>query len=360
MAPFMRVLQVITDTNRRGAQVFAVDLGAALTVAGHDVDTVALVAGTNDELLDVEVLGTARFGAATLRALRRRAGRADVVIAHGSNTLPACAMALLGARTPFVYRQISDSLFWAGSPLRRWRVRAGLQRAAAVVTLAASSGDVLTSHFGVPPAKITVVPNGVPGAEFAPASADRRRAARSALGLPAELPAALFLGALVPEKGADIAVDALSQLSGVSLIVSGDGVDRAELERSAAQRLAGRVLFTGSVVDVGPVLAAADLVVFPSRGGDSMPATLIEAGLSGLPSVATRVGAIDEIIIDGVTGVLIDEAVTDEFTAAISALLDDPAAREAMGGKARSHCLDRFEIGVVADGWLQVLRSVAR
>ena len=109
----MRILQVLTDTDRRGAQVFATDLGHALSSLGHDVDTRALVAGRNEVALPVPVLGGSRWSA--LGPLRQAGRRADVVVAHGSSTLIACAAVRLTARTPFVYRQISDSRFWAGT-----------------------------------------------------------------------------------------------------------------------------------------------------------------------------------------------------------------------------------------------------
>ena len=116
-----RVLQVITDTDRRGAQVFATDLGAELQDE-FDVRTVALAPG-RDRALDVDVLGPSRRSPKTLRALRTAARHAAIVIAHGSSTLPASAVALVGSGVPFVYRQISDPVFWTPTAAKRLRVR---------------------------------------------------------------------------------------------------------------------------------------------------------------------------------------------------------------------------------------------
>src|SRR4051812_4285557 len=101
------VLQVITDTDRRGGQVFAQDLGEALRARGHDVRTVALVPGAGTWTLAVPTLGRQARGLSTLRALRKEMPRSGVVIAHGSSTLAACALAGLGTGVPFIYRQIS-------------------------------------------------------------------------------------------------------------------------------------------------------------------------------------------------------------------------------------------------------------
>ena len=123
----MRILQVITDTDRRGAQVFATDLATAMQVRGHEVTTVALAPGKQGSPLDVPHLGTRQRGLSTLRLLRRRMDDADVTIAHGSSTLVACAVAGF-PRRPFVYRQISDSRFWANTLARRIRTAVALRR----------------------------------------------------------------------------------------------------------------------------------------------------------------------------------------------------------------------------------------
>src|SRR5262245_36518288 len=108
----LKVLQVVTDTDRRGAQVFATDLHRALLDLGDEVETVALAPGAVGGL-DLPVVGPTRRSLRTIRAVRERGADADVVVAHGSTTLPVCAIATLGSGTRFVYRQISDLRFWA-------------------------------------------------------------------------------------------------------------------------------------------------------------------------------------------------------------------------------------------------------
>ena len=126
----VRILQAISDTDRRGAQMFAVYLGDALAELGHAVSTVALATGTMPETLDLPVLDGNAIDRRALRALRRQMAESDVTIAHGSSTLPACAIAGLGPGRPFVYRQISDPEVWSATPLRRLRSRLALSRAA--------------------------------------------------------------------------------------------------------------------------------------------------------------------------------------------------------------------------------------
>src|SRR5262245_48638848 len=101
----VRILNVVTDPDRRGAQVFAHDLATELVTRGYAVDGVALGPGANaGASLDAEVLGRGVRDPGTLRRLRERMRAADVTIAHGASTGPACALAGGGSARPFVYR----------------------------------------------------------------------------------------------------------------------------------------------------------------------------------------------------------------------------------------------------------------
>jgi glycosyltransferase involved in cell wall biosynthesis len=354
------VLQIITDTDRRGAQVFATDLGTELARQGHAVRTFALAPGSVGGL-DVPVLGQQARSVPTLRALRREMRLSDVVVAHGSTTLPACALAGIGTGKPFVYRQISDSRFWAPNRSRRVRVRLGLARAQHVVALWSGAAQVLEDHFGVPRWKITVIANGVPPDDFEPAT-DRGAARRllEALGLTPDRFTVLSVGALVAEKGVDLALDAVAGCPDVQLVVVGDGPERAALEARAATVAPGRIRFEGQVPAVAPYYAAADAVLFPSRGGDSMPATLIEAGLMATPAVATPVDAIPEVVVDGVTGCLVPIGDLGRLERAIAELQAAPETVSRLGAAARARCLEQFSIETIAAQWALVLQAVAR
>jgi glycosyltransferase involved in cell wall biosynthesis len=348
-----RVVMVVTDTDRRGAQVFATDLHDALAGDGLPVRTVALAPGASGGL-PLPVLGPSRRSLSTLRHLRQEGRRHDVVVAHGSTTLPLSALATFASGVPFVYRQISHSLFWASTPLKRMRTAWAMRRAARVVALWQGAADVLVGHFGVDPGRLRVVPNGVPADRFPLVTPDDRERARATLGIEPDLPILAYAGALVPEKGVDVAIDAMAGIDG-RLLVAGDGPHRSRLEAMAEQVAPGRVTFAGSLPDAALVYRAADLVVLPSRGGDSMPAVLIEAGLSGLPTVSTPVEGIPDIVDDGVTGVLVPPSSSSELRVAVTDLLDDPARRTTLGAAARQRCLERFDIAVVAHQWEQVL-----
>jgi glycosyltransferase involved in cell wall biosynthesis len=287
-------------------------------------------------------------------------GEVDVVAAHGSTTLPACAIAGAIRHTPFVYRQISDSHFWASTRARRWRTGVAMRRAAHVVALWSGAAQALTELFRVGADKITVVPNGVPGASYRPLEQDERVEARRNFGVEPGVFTASFVGALVPEKGVDLAIAAIAAIDRAQLLVAGNGPERERLIEIAEGSAPGRVRFVGSLEDPRPAYAAADVLVLPSRGGDSMPAVLIEAGMLGLPVVSTHVGGIPDIVEEGVTGHLGPPGDLGSLIASLQDLAADTHAAARLGMAARAACMERFEIHAVAAAWSAVLVDAQR
>ena len=343
-----RALQVLTSDRRRGAETFALDLAADLAARGIDAPAVALAASGTADPLPVDAFG--------LRALRSEARGCDVVVAHGSRTLRACALALAGAGVPFVYRGIGDPRVWSSRGLRRWRTTLLLRRPALVTALWPGAADALVDQHGVPRERIRVVGNGVPADRCPVPDATARREARRRLHLPDGAPVAGFLGSLTAEKCVGAAVAAVGQVPGAHLLVAGDGPERPALEVQAARDAPGRVRFVGVVAGAGPALAAADAVVLPSRT-EGLPGVLIEAGLSGLPVVATAVGGVAEIVAGGETGVLVPPGDVDALAAGLRRVLgpDGPA----LGRAGRERCLARFEMGVIGARWAEILGEVA-
>lgn len=351
--PRRGVLHVVTSTQRRGAETFAVDLSDALEARDVPSQVVALAPGTTGRTLAVSALGDAPLAPRTLRALRRRARHARLVVAHGSRTLPACTSALAGLAVPVVYRSIGDPAVWAGAGLRRARTRLMLRRMAAVVVLWPGAGDSVHRLHGVAAERIHVIPNGCPAERFPVPDAAARGAARRDLGLPSDAPVVGIIGALGAEKRVGDAIGALATLPDVHLLVAGDGPDRPNLERHAAGEAPGRVHFAGVLPGPSQALAAADVVALTSST-EGMPGVLIEAGMSGIATVATAVGGVAQVVKDGETGLLVPPGDVRVLAAALTRAL---AERDRLGPAARRHCLATFDIGVIADQWAQLIRS---
>ena len=351
----MRSLHVITSTARRGAETFATDLARELESSDHKARVVALHPSPSTQTHDVPVLGASRRSPAMLAELRRVSKEADVVVAHGSSTLEACAVGLAGSGVPFVYRTIGDPSYWVGRGSRRHRVGLMLRRAAANVVLWQGAAEQLGSSYDIPHERVTVIPNAVPHLQFPVASAEQRRKAREHHGIPPATPCVGYVGALSLEKDVAAVIAAVADIEGAVALIAGDGSQREQLQRHAQQLPTRKIRFLGAVSEPQGVYAAADLLLLPSLS-EGMPAVLIEAGLMGTATVASAVGAIPEMIDDRVTGFLTEPGDHTAFTRTVTDAL--PVAAE-VGSRAARVFLDRYTMAQVAGAWHGLLTTVA-
>jgi glycosyltransferase involved in cell wall biosynthesis len=216
-------------------------------------------------------------------------------------------------------------------------------------------------ELAVPAEQISVVPNGVDIARFAPDHA-ARVATRRSLGIDAAAPLLIAVGRLDQSKGFQIAVRALANLRErrptARLIIVGEGSYRRRLEcQIAVCGLQDRVHTLGyrPNTELPALLAAADILLMPSLCHEAFPLTIVEAMASGLPVLATKVGGIRSAVEDGRTGVLLPIGNVPAWTAALDALLGDPPRRRAMGALARQVAGARFDRERMVEATEQVL-----
>ena len=351
-----RALFVLSSTNRRGAEIQAMTIATGLANRGFDIRTAALAPGTHGDQLDVPTLGPTARSLATLRALRRGAHDVDVVVAYGSSTLPACALALFGTGVPFVYRNIGDPGDWVRGRIHQARTGVLMRRAAHVAALWPGAAESITKLYGVRPAHVSVISNARDSQGWNVPNDDERSAARARFAIPSEASCVALIGALAEEKQFDVALRAIARLPATYVVVAGDGPSRQQLEELSQTELPDRVQFLGQIADVRVVLHAADVVVLSSRT-EGLPGILIEAAYCGVPAVATDVGGVREIIDDSQTGRVVAAGDVESLAKAIIEVL---GRRDQMGRAARERCIDRFDIGPALAKWEALLRTVSR
>ena len=329
-----------------GENQVVADEARLLRNAGHRVWVHAPTTSTSGPVDLLRAGGSALWSVSASRAVARAVRERAIDIVHVHNLFPNLSPAVLRAAsaagagvvvTLHNYRLMClpadllrngricelcvDRLPWRGVALRCYRDSAlgsGALAASLVLHRALGSFDAVHRYLavsdfvkakyvqgGTPAERITVKPNftwPVP-----------RRSG------PGEF--FLYVGRLAPEKGVQVLLDAWRAGPTSRLLVAGDGPQGSELRREAPPG----VEFLGSVPhdEVPKLLAGARALVVPSRWYEAAPKGIIEAFAAGVPVLAAKIGALQEIVQDGVTGVQVPSAEPSAWAAAATRLLED-------------------------------------
>ncbi len=211
----------------------------------------------------------------------------------------------------------------------------------------------------------TIIHHGIDTDRFAPVeNDDARRALRARLGLPEGRLIGCF-GRIRHQKGTDVFVDAMiatavrhGDVTGIVLGRATDAHRRFERDlraRVAAAGLSERIRFCGEVpVDaVADWYRALDLFVAPQRW-EGFGLTPLEAMACGVPVLATRAGAFEELLVDGQTGRLVERDDTPGMVDALGSALCDPRVLAEWSIAARAHVLDRFSLDREAEALIDI------
>ncbi|MUL42742.1 glycosyltransferase family 4 protein [Streptomonospora sp. PA3] len=317
------------------------------------------------DVLEVATMWTAgfpeplTFSLRALRELRRRRGEFDVV--HDNQTLGYGQLGIRSAGLPMVTTihhpitvdrriEVEQATGWQRISKRRWYSFVRMQgrvarRMAPVLVPSRSSADDIVREFGVRRSAVDVVPLGVDTRYFHPRPATERIPGRLACVASADSP--LKGVATLLRATAKLATERDVSLTVVSRPTPGGPTDRLVDELS----LRDRVTFVSGIDDaeLGELLARAEVAVVPSfYEGFSLPA--VEAMACGTPLVASRAGAIPEVVgPDGEAARLTEPGDPEELAAAVGDLLDAPDRRARMGEAAWNRVQERFTWRAVAE-----------
>ncbi len=240
--------------------------------------------------------------------------------------------------------------------------RVTLPRAGLVLTVCQPFRERLITE-GVTPSRIRVLPNSLD--EALPADPAMVEQWRSRLGLNASTGMVLLtVGRLSSEKGhRDLltALGALSpQLPPWRLLILGDGPERQNLEQQSQQLgLTGKVHFLGHHTHAGPFYRLADVFLLPSLSEGSSNA-LLEAMLSGLCCVASRVGGNPETLVDQQSGLLLPPSQPEQWTATLTHLLSNPSLLTPLGEAAQKRVQEHFSFPVYRERILAAYDTLQR
>jgi glycosyltransferase involved in cell wall biosynthesis len=280
------------------------------------------------------------FAYQSTRWLNTNASKVDVALANGCNTWSSPEFNAVH----FVHSA------WKESPVHTARERSGpyawykwlyttlntflerrlLPKAEVIIAVSQQVRNELVS-IGIPPDSIQVVHNGVDTSEFTPGPADR-----TALGLPSDVPLALFVGEIqTTRKNLDTVLRALDKVPALHLAVVGRDEDSPYPQMAHDLEMSDRVHFLGYRTDVPDLMRAADLFVFPSRY-EACSLVLLEAMASGLPIITTQTAGGAELVKDSFGKTLPDPNDECALAEALASVTGNSSLLEQMAYEARS------------------------
>jgi mannosyltransferase len=296
--------------------------------------------------------GIARMGFGDLLRLWRRATPLIWHARRNNEMLAGLSLRALGWPLKLVFTSAAQRHHTA---LTRWLIR----QMDAVIATSSRSASYLKRES-------TVVMHGVDTDVYAPPV--DRAAAFAESGLPGRCAIGCF-GRVRAQKGSDVFVEAMLRLlprypDFTAVLVGAITPDQMSFandlrERIEAAGLASRIVITGElpIAEVQRWYKRLTIYAFTSRN-EGFGLTLIEAMAVGAALVASRAGAAELVVEDGVTGVLIPPGDVDALAAALEPLMRDAASALAMGGRARQRMLEKFSLDAEAEGIARVYRTL--
>ena len=288
----MRVVHIHRIGGIGGSERHLLTLLPALAAKGADVSFVGLdMPGADPFYAELEVPFERLSRPWQLRGAVRRA-KPDLVHTH---LVHADVYGAVATRTPIVSTKHNPDPFRTGP----WRfAERGLAwRATRIVAISEAVRRFSVEDVGLPADKLEVIHYGLD-------TLPEPWGQNPELPIPDDAPLLLCVARLAPQKGVDTAIRALPSIPGATLLVLGEGPERAKLEALAEELgVADRVLMPGRVGDVAALYRRCNVVVHPARW-EGFGLAMLEGMLAGKPVVAARAGSAPELVAEGMTGLL--------------------------------------------------------
>ena len=351
----MKILQLVTQRQYRGAELFAADLSAELIMLGHEVAFVGLYKRDEDVLTvehaDNRDLGNVKKGMFSFEITNRlirliKEINPDIIQCNGSDTLKyTFAASYFIKDIPIVYRNISIISEWVSNMPKKILYKKMFKKIAHVTSVGDEAMADFIKTYKYPENRTEVIRRGIPvkKVDRLQISADLRRS----LGFNNKTKIAIHIGNFSPEKNHEFLLNVFSKIkeenSDIKLICVGSGFLYEKIKNNIHQRQLGDTIFLlGFRKDIPELLAASDCLVLSSKI-EGVPGVILEAATQKTPSVSTNVGGVSEVLKNAQTGYLIDNFDCLEFKEKLSELMMNDEKRISFGKNAYSMISKGFD-----------------
>ncbi len=254
--------------------------------------------------------------------------------------------------------------------IERWLAR----KTDAIVAISETQKHELgTVHKVCPPEKIHVIPLGFDLTRFTVNMDAKRNQFREKYGVKNDETAIGIIGRLVPVKNHSMFLKAIQKVFAVTKLpvkafIIGDGEDRKKIELEASslalaystpekKNESAQLIFTSWIKDIDVAVAGLDIIALTSFN-EGTPVSLIEAQAAGKPVVSTKVGGVEEVIIENETGLLCKSDDAETFASQLLKLTDDSEMRMRFSLNAGKHVMQRYHVNRLVDDMRQLYRKL--
>jgi glycosyltransferase involved in cell wall biosynthesis len=364
----MKILHIISSGGMYGAEAVILNMSRTLNEIGHS-SILGVFSNSANPNLQLHEAATAegieshvisckgQIDPTVIRSIRDLAARinADIVHAHGYKADIYTYFALRGSRTPFVS---TCHTWYDNNPIVTLYGKADrlVLRGYAEIVAVSDEVEQQLLKSGVRKDKIHKVRNGIDLRPFDNASPSLLNA--SSKDHP---PIVGLIGRLSIEKGVDIFLRAaalvLAKLPSTQFVVVGEGPDHDKLEALIDElKIRPNISMLGHRGDMPSVYASLDIMVSASRK-EGLPIAILEGMASRLPLIATPVGAVPTVVLDGRTGIMVPPEAPDALASAVVNLLQDPSQRQRLGASARKLIEDEFSAARMTADYLRIYKK---
>ena len=343
----MKILQLVTKRQYRGAELFASDLSKELIELGNEVYFVGIYQNSQDVLtvknaINLDLVKNKK-GLFSISVVKEIVGlvneiKPDIIQCNGSDTLKytVAASYFFHEDIPLVYRNISIISEWISSKFKKVLYKKLFNRIAHVTSVGDEALADFINTYQYSPSKAEVIRRGVPLKGLDKETFSKQL--RSDLNFNENIKIALHIGNFSREKNHEFLLKVFSELKkeqpNIKLVCVGTGDLYEEVKTSIAEwGLEETIFLLGFRKDIPEILAAADCLVLCSRV-EGVPGVILEAGTQKIPSIAINVGGVSEVLINNKTGFLIDNFDVEEFKNRIVELMLDKKKQVQFGNNA--------------------------
>jgi glycosyltransferase involved in cell wall biosynthesis len=366
-----RVLHLISSSGFLGAENVVLELSEETAKQGYWV-TIGIIENRNnlhmeladrakEEGIQVQIFPCrGRFDSKTIASIQKFIDREqpNILHSHGYKSNFYVWRALSGRKIPWVITNHGKRVGMKLSVYNRLNI-IFMKKADKTVAVSQALADEMTKK-GVSSTKILVIDNGINLQRFE--NSQRNNDLRKSFGLNGNDKIVGTIGSLTEEKGHIYLLEAARQVIDkcpeCSFLVVGEGSQRRLLqEKTANLGLTGKVVFAGSRKDIPEILSILDISVLPSLK-EGLPMALLEAMASKVPVIATKVGAIPNVVEDRINGMLIPPRDPDAIAEAINIILSDGNSAKEMAQKAFEKVRDHYSSKKMAEKYLTVYQEL--